>query len=236
MNSFPLRKLFPKIEEKHQKEFWSSVFYVIAVSLSVVLGEITTGFEPWRNDFILCYTGWPHEQTHSFGLKFYFTFCMSFYLYSLILICFVEEKKKDTFAMVLHHVVTMITVGLSGWIQHYRIGVCIMLLFDVCDIALELAKLANKIKEEALSFACFVVFFVFWIRNRLYLFPVYILPTIFNAETLSNHEIPFHKVHVAVVSIIFGLQVYWSYFIVKKLLSYRKNGYQKAGGDPRDDK
>jgi len=174
----------------------------LAIALSVLIGEYTTGFEPWRNDFVLCFKGWPLEQNHSIGLKFYFTFCVSFYTYSLILLCF-EEKKKDTFAMVLHHIATLITIGLSGWIQHYRIGVCIMLLFDVCDIALELAKLFNKIKEEVLSFASFVVFVALWVRNRLYLFPVYIVPTIVNGETLSNREIPYHKLHVVIIIVIF---------------------------------
>jgi len=235
MNTFHLRSIFPNIELKHEKEFWGSVFYVLAITASLAIGEYTTGFESWRSDYEQCFRGWPHEQFHSNGLKFYFTFCMSFYIYSLLLLWF-EEKKKDTTAMVLHHIVTMITVGLSGWIQHYRIGVCIMMLFDVCDIALELAKLANKIKEEAVSFACFVVFFALWIRNRLYLFPVYIMPTIYNGEIISNHEIPFHKVHVVVIGIIFALQVYWSYYIVRKLMSYGKNGYKKAGGDPRDEK
>jgi len=229
-----LKKAFPLMETKHEKEFWSSLFYVLCLITAVTFGEMTTGSEPWRTDYVLCYVGWPSQQVHSYGIKLYYTFCFSFYMYSLILL-FVEEKKKDFFAMALHHIVTMITIFLSGYVEHYRIGVCIMMLFDYCDIALEVAKLFNKTKEDTACILTFTAFVILWTRNRLYLYPFYILPSVVNAEVLSNHEVPYHKVHIGILSIIFFLQLYWSYFIVKKLVTLSKTGIKNTGGDPRDE-
>jgi len=233
MSNLSPRKIFTQMEQKHEREFWNSVFYVFCIMVSVSLGEWTTGFEPWRTDYVLCYKGWPTEQTHTFGLKFYYSFCIAFYIYSMALL-FVEEKKKDFTAMLVHHIATLTTVGMSGYIEHYRIGVCIMLLFDVCDIALEVAKLANKCKEDIASFLAFTTFVALWIRNRLYIFPVYIMPTIVNAEVLSEHPIPYWALHVCIVFLIFFLQVYWTYFIIRKLITLAKLGFRKGGEDPRE--
>jgi len=218
-----------------QHEMWNSIYYVSCLILSLTIGEIFTRDESWRFNFVNCYKGWPHDQVHTWGVKFYYTFCLSFYLYSFVWLFF-EEKKKDFVAMLLHHLVTIVTVALSGYIQHYRVGIVIMLLFDACDVALEFAKLFAKCKEDFLSFCSFVIFLVLWIRNRLYYFPIYIIPSIVNAEVLSNHEIPYHKLHVLIVIVLFALNVYWSYFIYRKLKGYIRNGIKKDNVDPRDGK
>jgi len=231
------RKFFKTMEAKHERDFWGSVFYVLCLIISVSVGETFTGSEGWRSDYVDCYRGWPHEQVHTWGVKFYYTFCLSFYLYSVMSLCFFEDKKKDFVAMVLHHLITIVTVFLSGTIEHYRIGVVIMLLFDACDIALELAKIFNKCKEDVGSIIAFSVFVVLWVRNRLYLFPLYIVPSIVNAEVLSEHEIPYHKLHVGIIITLFLLNIYWTVFIVKKMLGMLKGGLGSFNkGDPRDEK
>jgi len=138
--------------------------------------------------------------------------------------------------MMLHHVVTIATVGMSGYIQHYRIGIVIMLMFDSCDIALEFAKVFGRCKEDFLSFCSFVVFLLLWVRNRLFYFPFYIIPSIVNAEVLSDHKIPYHKVHVGIVAILCVLNIYWTYFIIRKLIGYVTKGIKKNASDPRENK
>lgn len=229
-----LQRYFKAMDPSKEKDIISSSFYVICLIASVCLGEAVTRGEIWRSEYVECYRGWPQSQIHSWGLKFYFTFTIAFYLYSIILIFF-EEKKKDFVAMFVHHLVTLTTLSLSGYIEHYRIGVVIMLLFDFCDIVLEVAKILNKCKEDMAATISFTFFVGAWIRNRLFLFPLYIVPSIFNAEILSEHEIPFHKLHCVIIVILMFLQMYWSYFILKKLYGFIQNGI-RTGGDPREEK
>lgn len=231
--SMSLQRWFKQVEPHKEKDIHASMFYCLCLILSVIIGEATTGHEGWRTDYYECYRGWPQDQKHSWGLKFYYTFTISFYLYSIVLIFF-EEKKKDFVAMLVHHLVTLTTLTLSGYIEHYRIGVVICLLFDFCDILLELAKILNKCKADLSATIAFTAFVLAWVRNRLFLFPMYIIPSIINAEELSNHEIPFHKLHCIIMVVLMVLQIYWSYFIFKKLVGFITNGISSNGGDPRD--
>jgi len=228
-----LRNIFKSLEKEKEKDVLLSLYYVLCLVASVSLGEYATSQEIWRVDYYYCYRGWPENQVHTYELKFYYTFCVSFYLYSIVMLFF-EEKKKDFIAMILHHIFTITTVYLAGAIQHYRIGIVIMLLFDACDIALEIAKIFSKCKEDFIATCSFAVFFLLWIRNRLYIFPIYIVPSIFNAQILSEHEIPLHKLHVFIIIVILALQIYWTYFIMRKLTNLMKVGMKS--GDPREEK
>jgi len=233
MLSIGLRKALKNLEPKRELEFIYSMYYTLCLVISVSIGEYATRSELWRVDVDHCFIGWP---THTFPLshKFYYTFAFAFYAYSLILVAFVEEKKKDYWAMVLHHMVTCTTIFLSGQYDLARIGAVILLTFDICDIFLETAKLFSKIKEDVPATLTFVIFTGLWIRNRLYFFPLYVIPAIVNAEDLSGHEVPYLPVHVTIMITLFILNVYWSYFIAKKLLGFIKNGTKKEMDDPRE--
>jgi len=229
------RKIFKSMEPKHESDFVQSLFYVLCLISSVTIGEMATRTELFRTNYDHTLIGWPENQVHSPSQIFYFTYCFSFYLYSLVDIL-IQERKRDFVAMTLHHVVTMITLFLSGYIEHPRMATCIMLLFDPCDIALEFAKIFTKIKEHTAAAISFVFFTGIWVRNRLWLYPFYLVPTILNAEVINGREIPYHPLHCAIVLIIAALNFYWTIFIVKKIRGIVKNGMSKEcdKGDPRD--
>eukprot|EP01114_Cavostelium_apophysatum_P009230 TRINITY_DN22332_c0_g1_i2.p1 TRINITY_DN22332_c0_g1~~TRINITY_DN22332_c0_g1_i2.p1 ORF type:complete len:152 (+),score=14.83 TRINITY_DN22332_c0_g1_i2:422-877(+) len=146
-----------------------------------------------------------------------------------------ENRKKDFVAMFVHHCITLVTLFLAGYIECYRMPIVIMLLFDQCDVVLEVAKLFNKCKEDLLATGTFAFFVLVWMRNRLYYYPRYIIPMCMNAEVVSGHEIPYHKVHIGIILMLCVLNIYWSYFIIRKLIvTLGKNGM--ASGDPREDK
>jgi len=229
----PPSLLFKHLEPKHETDFINSSYYAMCLIISVMIGEMATSSESWRTNFEECFIGWPYSHEHSFGIKFYVTYCVSFYLYSIGNL-FVEDKKRDFTAMLIHHIATITTIGLSGYAEHYRIGIVIMLLFDSCDIALEIAKIFSKCKEDVLAILAFSVFVLLWARNRLYLFPFYIMPCIINGEVLSNYPIPYFKLHLTVIYVILFLQAYWTYFIIKKFKAMAKLGL-KTRGDPRED-
>jgi len=159
-----VRKIFKFMEEKHEKEFVFSVFYVLCIIASVTIGEMATHNELFRIDYDHTLIGWPGKQYHSPALRFYFTYCISFYIYSLLLLSFIEEKKKDFTAMFLHHVVTIVTVTLSSYIESPRMAILVMLLFDACDIALESAKNFYKSKRR---WSCyFFIHLLHWIVDK----------------------------------------------------------------------
>jgi len=236
LGTIRLRKIFKSMEEKHEAEFAKSLYYCLCVVMSVSIGEYSTRGEAWRSDVNLCFIGWP-DHVHPWSLKFYYTFALSFYAYLFFLVAFVEEPKKDHLAMCLHHVVTCTTIFLSGQYDLARIGAVILLLFDVCDIFLEIAKLFTKTKEDIPAIFAFVIFVALWFYNRLWIFPRFVIPAIWNADSLARENVPYLNVHVGIMITLFILQVYWSYFILKKLVGFLKNGLSKKEmEDPREQK
>lgn len=233
MASISLRKIFKSMEPRHEEDFVKSLYFTLCIIMSVSIGEYSTRSEIWRSEFEHCFIGFD-QHVHSWSLKFYYTFSLAFYSYSGISLAFFEVKKKDHFAMCLHHVITCTTIFLSGLANFPRIGAVILLLFDVCDIFLESAKLFIKAKEEVPATFFFVIFAALWGYNRLYIFPTYVIPVTIKADVLSRSVIPYHMLHITIMVTLFVLNVYWSYFIVKKLVGLKKNGCKKECDDPRE--
>jgi len=236
MLSVGLRKIFKSMEPRHEEDFIKSLYYTLCVIASVSIGEYSTRSEIWRTNIEHCFIGWPNH-VHPWSLKFYYTFSLAFYVYSFVLLALFEERKRDHVAMCLHHVITITTIFLSGQTDLARIGAFILLLFDVCDIFLEAAKLFTKAKEDTPAIFCFVIFVVLWLWNRLHIFPRYVIPTIISGHDLSGKTVPYLEIHIAIMIMLFLLNVYWTYFILRKLYGFLKNGVNKKElEDPREQK
>jgi len=234
MRSFSPSKLFRGLEAKSEASFIHSVFYVMCIISSVAIGEWASNSESWRYDYVECFDGYPN-QDHSYRVRFYYTYAIAFYFYS-IMDLFFEEKKKDFIAMFAHHVITITIITMSALGNAHRIGVVIMLLFDACDIALEAAKIFNKCKEDTIAAATFVIFVALWIRNRLYMFPFGVLPGIMEGNAkYCEGQIPHYHFMFALLWILLALNIYWSFFIIRKVLLFAKNGITNAKGDPREE-
>jgi hypothetical protein len=208
-----------------------SIFYTATMVFSVSFGEFASRNAEWKQDYEQCFKGFPHELDPY--LKAYYTFCLGFYIFWMYCVIFVDERKKDHVAMVLHHVVTMVVILLSALGGTQRIGVVIMLSFDVCDILLESAKICNRSKLHNSAATFFVFFVIFWTKNRVINYPQMVWVA-WIGEDLAGSRIAFHTSSVNLLVIILLLQYYWSYFIVKKIGQMWSKGIT-AGEDPRDE-
>ncbi|GHP08141.1 hypothetical protein PPROV_000688300 [Pycnococcus provasolii] len=94
-----------------------------------------------------------------------------------------DPKKKDFWEMALHHIVTILLLGMSYMEGHMRVGAIVMVLHDASDPFLALAKLTNYCKQarqrgslsrgvfDALANVFFVGFALTFAYTRLYLYP-----------------------------------------------------------------
>jgi len=208
-----------------------SMIFFFFVSCISAFGWWTNWDESWLVDYDDCYRAWPNQNIN-YNLKLYYTICLSFYLYGLITL-FAEERKKDFTAMLIHHIVTIGLVSLSGAGLMHRIGSVIMLTFDLCDVLLEIAKIAHRDKYHNTSTSFFVIFVIIWTKNRVYNYPMHVLPSAFRAQDVAQGQIPYWAFCVSCLVVIYLLQVYWSFFIVRKIYSLYKKGAADEG-DPRE--
>jgi len=231
--TFGPRFISTEIGEETRRNIVDSVFYVSTLVFSVVFGEYFSREELWRQDYDHCFIGFPEKQSLNWGLQAYYVYGISFYTFSCICL-FIDEKKKDFNAMLLHHLVTILLILVSGLGGMHRIGAVIMISFDKSDILLETAKICNRLKLHNSAATFFGMFVVSWINYRVYEYPRFILYSVFRAEQLSDQPIPLYELCVACLCVIYMLQLYWSWFIVKKLVTMYKKGIT-AGDDPRED-
>lgn len=239
---FILRTLFKKvgiwfitaeIGLERKRNVVDSIFYVSTLLFSVVFGEYFTSQELWRHDYDHCFVGFPNRQENNWGLEAYYVYGIAFYTFSFLCL-FLDEKKKDFNAMILHHIVTILLILVSGLGGMHRIGAVIMISFDKSDILLESAKICNRLKLHNSAAIFFVLFVISWIIYRVYDYPRYVLSSVFRAQQLSDSLVPQYEFCVVSLCVIYLLQIYWSWFIIKKLITMYKKGIT-AGEDPRED-
>ncbi|KAG6821233.1 hypothetical protein H0H93_002343 [Arthromyces matolae] len=110
---------------------WSVVYYTLQWSYGLYIHHNlpTELLEPsalWKD--------YPHIPLAG-PLKFYYLTQAAFYLHQ-VLILNAEERRKDHYQMMTHHVITIFLVATSYFMNFTRVGCVIMVLMDCCDIFL----------------------------------------------------------------------------------------------------
>lgn len=134
---------------------------------------------------------------------------------------FIETRRTDFRESFIHHCVTLGLMMYSYYLNLTRVGIMIMLIHDVCDIFMELAKLSRYSGQAGRSMLWFVIFMVTWFVLRIFYFPMVIIRSVLYESlelAATPHNIP-HQPHYTIFSsalfVLFALHLYWSYFIVR---------------------
>ena len=121
-------------------------------------------------------------KEHPLRMTPVYCFAASMYLWHLISITFIDEKRKDFRILLVHHIVTLLAILISYTIKFYDMGLLIYFLHDFNDPFLEVGKVIHYLKVDkngylnrTYSIAGDIVFAMFalsWIPTRLYLYPL----------------------------------------------------------------
>ncbi|EJW01984.1 hypothetical protein EDEG_03564 [Edhazardia aedis USNM 41457] len=156
---------------------------------------------------------------------------VSYYIASIIFL-FYEPRMSDFYQMLSHHICTIILIVFSYHNNFLRYGVSIMILHDLSDPFMELAKLCFYLKYQKIADLLFTVFASVFITTRCLVYPFFVVfPAIYFAFTFG---IKWQFV-VQITALIFllVLNLTWSFFIIKMVISFVKKG--KVKGDIRAD-
>ena len=100
---------------------------------------------PWMHDYAEMWTVGEQEEVQ-LELKFMYLFEISWYVAGMAyMVLDVPNRKKDFAEMMLHHGITAILTTFSYKIGHLRCGFVIILLHNVADPPLHLAKCLNYV-------------------------------------------------------------------------------------------
>ncbi|TPX56724.1 hypothetical protein PhCBS80983_g04328 [Powellomyces hirtus] len=210
----------PRVQVDDRHKFVLSGWKFITYSVSTVIGLYIIYAEDWLLTPRLYWENWGTPGMMTLLDKLYYKVGFSSYLYGSISIIFFEPKQKDFAVMVSHHLVTLVLIFLSYMWPYYRIGCGILFLHDLSDPIMELAKMALYAGKTRLADALFATFAVTFIVTRNWIFPAYVIRSVFQYAYDAPHPILFAGISVrdAAVFCLCLLEVfhlYWSSLILK---------------------
>eukprot|EP00051_Salpingoeca_urceolata_P005062 m.70067 g.70067 ORF g.70067 m.70067 type:complete len:294 (-) comp14034_c0_seq1:192-1073(-) len=192
-------------------------------------GESTWKFVYYTTGFLMCLyivqendywpksaNCWRDVETRSLNLQGYYIWELSFYVSSLFAHVLFEVERKDYWPMFFHHIVTILLIGFSYLYGYHGIGMLVLMCHDASDVFLEGAKLFRYTQFELASTITFAMLIVSWVWYRLYLFPVFVIPSVvYESEVVLGYQITFYHFFVSWLMILQVLHVYWFVLILK---------------------
>ncbi|KAJ1976684.1 Sphingosine N-acyltransferase lag1 [Dimargaris verticillata] len=161
----PLADQFQSLKELSKRvRFCEQLWLVIYYAISFTVGMwIMSTMPHWMNTREL-WVGYPHvELTYRF--KAYYLMSMGFWLQQLYVLQ-IEEKRKDFYQMLSHHLITC-TLVVASYATHYtRVGNAVLCTMDFADIFLSGAKVLRYMRFMTLCNVMFGFFVLSWVVTR----------------------------------------------------------------------
>jgi len=177
--------------------------------------------------------GWTSESVVPKEIYFAYLMQMSFYMHSVYGTLYMDQWRKDSIVMLIHHFLTMTLIGFSYAVRYHKIGMLVLFLHDVSDIFLEFSKCSVYLKTrnhkfdvwaDRLSTIGFLSFATSWFVFRLYWFPLKVLySTTYGVAVFHEQCVPFHFIFNALLLVLLGLHIYWFTFIVSMIYRFATN-------------
>eukprot|EP00003_Mantamonas_plastica_P028575 TRINITY_DN654_c0_g2_i1.p4 TRINITY_DN654_c0_g2~~TRINITY_DN654_c0_g2_i1.p4 ORF type:complete len:210 (-),score=53.91 TRINITY_DN654_c0_g2_i1:57-686(-) len=174
------------------------------------------------------------------AVKCYMILQVGFYLQAITVIC-LEDKRKDFWAMMIHHLITAYLIAAALLWNYTFYGIIIVMLHDFADIFLYLTKVIHyaKSKWQDLFFAIFALSFLV---SRLMIFPavawsywklspLYMPLGIDESRGYYAHETV--RLSTPLFGCLLTLHTFWFYLIVNMIIKALKEG--DLGEDIRSD-
>jgi len=194
---------------KFETTCWRFFYY----AFNLIVGMFLLKDEEWAYRTDMYFVEYP-QMTFPSHLRLYYV--MELACYSYVSCClFIDKKQKDFVQMLVHHITTLLLIYFSFEIGFYRIGCIILILMDISDPFLELAKsflYCGYTKMADILFAAFTIIFFF---SRNFIYPYYVMPAGTNACTSNGSPVPHRKYFVVGLYVLQALFLFWGFLIIK---------------------
>jgi len=217
----------PTTLEKFSETGWRCFYY----SLMFGYGMAVLWGKPWLWDIRYCWYHYPHHAVEG-DVWWYYMIELTFY-WSLTFSQFYDVKRKDFVEMFIHHITTILLMGLSWTCNLTRVGTLVLVIHDVADILLEAAKLCKYTNYQRTCDILFTSFAITWIVTRLGVYPTWILYSTTIEAPQIVEMFPAYYIFNALLAILLMLHVIWTYFILK--IVYKAMYTGKTEKDTRSD-
>ena len=217
------------------KRFALCLFKTIYFFFSTSFGFVLFKHEDWmpkilfgrgKQDYKYLWESYPYQEYNS-SIEFYYIFGLGYHLHSLVF-HMMSEKRGDYMENLLHHLATVFLMVFSFCNQCTRIGVLVLIVHDIVDFVLYLAKICHDLKNQVPLYFSFSLLVITYFKYRIYYFPRYI---IWEATLLGNQYLPFEVpglftnfyLMVGLLWVLWGLHIYWFYMIIMMIVNLIKD-------------
>ncbi|KAL0088029.1 TLC domain-containing protein [Phycomyces blakesleeanus] len=164
MHSFAKRQ---KLAEQTSMCVYYSIFWVVGMYLMYHSPHWMNTSQYWID--------YPHTLI-SRGMKTYYLIQVSFYIQQTYAIN-VESRRKDHYAMIIHHLITGTLLVASYYSNFTRIGNAVLCCMDLADVLLPLAKILKYTHRNILCDITFGLFAIVWPVTRHGFFTIIVWAT-----------------------------------------------------------
>eukprot|EP00096_Caligus_rogercresseyi_P009604 TRINITY_DN3283_c0_g3_i2.p1 TRINITY_DN3283_c0_g3~~TRINITY_DN3283_c0_g3_i2.p1 ORF type:complete len:361 (-),score=84.35 TRINITY_DN3283_c0_g3_i2:250-1332(-) len=199
----------PLLLDKFSETGWICLYYTSVF----IFGVSIMSQKSWVWDIRNCWYNYPYHPIDS-DVWWYYMVELSFY-WSLLFSQFFDVKRKDFWEMFIHHLTTIALMGFSWTCNLTRVGTLVLVIHDIADIFLGLAKLSKYANYQTLCDFLFVCFALVWITTRIGVYPCWILYSTTIEAPQMLEMFPAYYIFNVLLSILLVLNVTWTYFILK---------------------
>ncbi|KYG42294.1 hypothetical protein M433DRAFT_158048, partial [Acidomyces richmondensis BFW] len=99
------------------------------------------------------------------GMKIYYLSQIAFWIQQIVVL-HIEERRKDHYQMLSHHIITVILLCGSYPFRQWRVGNAVLVCMDIIDFIFPLAKILKYLGYQTACDAAFALFVVLWLVFR----------------------------------------------------------------------
>ncbi|KAK5170283.1 Sphingosine N-acyltransferase lag1 [Saxophila tyrrhenica] len=145
--------------------FWNWGLYLfISDTPSLSASATAPTSSAFSNLLISLWTGFPRLLVHS-SMKLYYLSQLAFWIKE-ILVVHLEEKRKDHYQMLTHHLVTVALMATSYGYRQWRVGNAVLVAMDIVEIIFPTAKILKYLGLQAACDFAFGMFVFLWLIAR----------------------------------------------------------------------
>ncbi|KAK0817991.1 Sphingosine N-acyltransferase lag1 [Friedmanniomyces endolithicus] len=148
------------------EQFYMMVYYILYWGWGALLfvRDTPSDVRDVEDLLISLWGGFPRLLLDT-GMKLYYLSQFAFWIQQIVVL-HIEERRKDHFQMLTHHIITVSLLAGSYTYRQNRAGNAVLVCMDIVDFIFPLAKILKYLAWQRACDAAFALFVIFWFLSR----------------------------------------------------------------------
>lgn len=177
------------VSTKYEK-FMDCGFNFLMHTFVAIFGSSVMYSKPWLWDITLCWKDYPYHGISDDVWWYYVLSLTYFWAATFRQVLIPGRSAFDRTHFLVHHVLTILLMVFSWASNFVRVGTLVLLVHEVSDIPLTLAKMLLYCGYKGVTDVLFGVFVLSWVYTRCYLYIAWIMHSVFTHPSDMLYLIP----------------------------------------------